>query len=350
MKSTEAVELLKKLIATPSITRNEADTAEILLVEMLKRGYCPERVGNNVFAYNRYFSEQKNTVVLCSHHDTVPANENYTMNPFEPLERNGRLFGLGSNDAGASLVSLFATFDYFFEQEELPFNLCLLFTAEEESSGVNGMGVMYSRIINPVLFVVGEPTSMDVAIAERGLMVLDCEVEGVSGHAAHQNTVNPIVEALEDIRWFNDFRFEKTSEVLGEVRMSVTVINAGTQHNIVPGKCCFTVDVRGNGCYSNLEILRIVEQHVKCSVKPRSLRLNPSSVSVEHPFVQCCVEQGSRPFGSSTLSDQALVECDSVKIGVGDTLRSHTSDEWVYISEIESGIERYIEIFKSYFK
>lgn len=350
MTNLEAIDLLKRLISTPSITRSEENTAALLYDEMERRGYSAERIGNNVLTYNKHFVPHKETIVLCSHHDTVRPNENYTLDPFTPIVRDGKLYGLGSNDAGASLVSLFATFDYFYLEKDLPYNLALLFTAEEESSGMNGMSMMYPLIDNPKLYVIGEPTSMDIAIAERGLMVLDCEVEGVSGHAAHENTVNPIIKAIEDIEWFNNYRFEKESELLGRVKMSVTVISAGTTHNVVPGKCNFTVDVRSNGCYSNEEILDVIKSHVKCSVNARSTRLNTSSVKQDHPFVESCVKCGSQIFGSSTLSDQALVATESVKIGVGDTTRSHTSDEWVYLSEIENGIERYISIFNDFFE
>lgn len=348
MESVEAIDLLKKMIATPSVTKNEEATAELLFNDMTERGYNAQRFSNNIIVYNKYFSTDKQTVVLCSHHDTVKPNENYTIDPFIPLVKDGKLYGLGSNDAGASLVSLYATFDHFYDREDLKYNLCLLLTAEEESSGVKGMGMMYEKVINPYLFVIGEPTSMDVAIAERGLMVLDCEVEGVSGHAAHNNTVNPIVGAIDDILWFTNYRFEKVSEVLGEVKMSVTVIAAGTTHNVVPGKCNFVVDVRSNGCYTNLEVLEVIKNSVKCKVKERSTRLNPSMIDINHDFVQACVRNGSKPFGSSTLSDQALVPCTSVKIGVGDTTRSHTSDEYVELAEIENGIEKYREIFRDF--
>ncbi len=348
MKSNEAIELLKQLIATPSLTREEAATAELLFAKMVELGFEPQRVENNIIVYNKHFSPEKPTVVLCSHHDTVRPNENYTRDPFAPTVEDGKLYGLGSNDAGASLVSLLATFAHFYDKPLACSNLALLLTAEEESSGRRGMGIMYDQIINPELVIVGEPTSMDVAIAERGLMVLDCEVEGISGHAAHENTVNPIVEALDDIRWLSDYRFDRESEVLGRDKMSVTVISAGTTHNVVPGKCNFTVDVRNNGCYSNVEILEIIKQNVKCSVSARSTRLNASSIDSLHPFVECCLSHGATPFGSSTLTDQALVACDSVKIGVGDTHRSHTADEYVFLSEIEEGIERYIKILTDY--
>ncbi|MFI3278945.1 MAG: M20/M25/M40 family metallo-hydrolase [Rikenellaceae bacterium] len=348
MNSAAAIDLLKRLIATPSLTRSEQGSAEMLYAEMTSLGFEPQRVENNLIVYNKHFREEFPTVVLCSHHDTVRPNENYTRDPFSPDVEQGRLYGLGSNDAGASLVSLLAAFTHFYDKELPRHNLCLLLTAEEESSGHRGMGIMYEKIINPALVIVGEPTSMDVAIAERGLMVLDCETVGVSGHAAHENTVNPIIESLSDIHWFNDFRFEKESEVLGRVKMSVTVISAGTTHNVVPGKCNFTVDVRNNGCYSNQEVLDVIKANVKCSVSARSTRLTASSIEPTHPFVESCVKHGSKIFGSSTLSDQALVSCQSVKIGVGDTLRSHTADEYVNLSEIEEGVERYIKILTDY--
>ncbi len=348
MNSASAINLLSRLIATPSLTREEGHSAQLLYDQMLTLGYAPQRIENNLIVYNKHFSPDLPTVVLCSHHDTVRPNENYTRDPFAPTLEDGKLYGLGSNDAGASLVSLLAAFDHFYSKQLKGCNLCLLLTAEEESSGHKGMGIMYDQIINPQLVVVGEPTSMDVAIAERGLMVLDCEVVGVSGHAAHGNTVNPIIEALDDIRWFNDYRFEKRSEMLGDVKMSVTVISAGTTHNVVPGKCHFTVDVRNNGLYSNLEILERVKANVSCTVIARSTRLGASSIEPSHPFVECCVRHGSKIFGSSTLSDQALVSCLSVKIGVGDTHRSHTADEYVLIDEIEEGIDRYIKILTDY--
>ncbi len=349
MNSASAIELLRRLIATPSLTRSEQGSADLLCVEMTKLGFAPQREENNLIVYNKHFSEKLPTVVLCSHHDTVRPNENYTRDPFEPTIEDGKLYGLGSNDAGASLVTLLTAFNHFYDVELPHCNLCFLLTAEEESSGHRGMGIMYDKIINPSLVIVGEPTSMDVAIAERGLMVLDCETVGVSGHAAHDNTVNPIIESIEDILWFNNHRFEKISEVLGDVKMSVTVISAGTTHNVVPGKCNFTVDVRNNGCYTNAELLEMIQAGVKrCSVTARSTRLGASSISSDHPFVESCVKHGSKIFGSSTLSDQALVSCTSVKIGVGDTHRSHTADEFVLLSEIEQGIERYIKILTDY--
>lgn len=348
MNSASAIDLLCRLIATPSLTRSEQGSADLLYGEMIKLGFEPQRIENNLIVYNKHFSESKSTIVLCAHHDTVRPNENYTRDPFCPTIEEGKIYGLGSNDDGASLVSLLVAFEHFYSLEIPNYNLCLLLTAEEESSGHRGMGIMYDKIVNPSLVVVGEPTSMDVAIAERGLMVLDCEVVGVSGHAAHDNTVNPIIKSLDDIKWFNEYQFEKTSSVLGKVKMSVTVISAGTTHNVVPGKCNFTVDIRNNGCYTNIEILDVIKQHVACKVEARSTRLAASSIEATHPFVECCVANGAKIFGSSTLSDQALVSCPSVKIGVGDTHRSHTADEYVCVDEIEEGIKRYIKILTDY--
>ncbi len=344
----DTIELLKRLIAIPSLSRQEDGTAELLFTVMQQRGFSPQRYGNNILAYNKHFSEDKQTIVLCSHHDTVPPNAGYTLDPYQPLEKEGRLYGLGSNDAGASLVSMLAVFSHFFDSEDLKYNLAVQFNAEEECSGSGGMEMMVGRVHNPHLYIVGEPTGMNVAVAERGLMVLDCTVEGVSGHAANYNTVNPITLAIDDIRWFSSFQFPRVSDVLGSVKMSVTIINAGTTHNTIPSECSFTVDVRSNGCYTNQEILEIVRQNVKCTVTPRSTRLNPSQIPIDHPFVQSCIRHGAQTFGSSTMSDQALIPTNSVKIGVGDTTRSHTANEWIATEEITQGIQKYTEILKDY--
>lgn len=350
MTTTEAISLLKKLIATPSISREEEQSATLLYKFMVERGFAPVRLKNNILAYNKHFDESLSTVVLAAHHDTVRPSQSYTRDPFSPTEEQGRIYGLGSNDDGASLVAMMALFDNFYSAQGLKYNLCLALSAEEECSGTNGMEHIFPQIHNPSLVVVGEPTSMQVAIAERGLMVVDCTSEGVAGHAAHENTENAIVKTIKDIEWFSTYRFEKTSPLLGAVKMSVTIINAGSSHNIIPDKCTFTVDVRSNGLYTNHEILETIKSHVSCSVKERSTRLSASSIELSHPFVECCIASGSTPVGSSTLSDQALVSCPSVKIGIGDTLRSHTADEYIEISEIERGIEQYIEIFSNYLR
>ncbi len=343
-----AKELLKRLVSTPSITKSEQLSAQLLYDEMILRGFSPERVKDNIICYNKHFSPEKRTLVLCSHHDTVSPNKGYTLDPFEPIEKDGRLYGLGSNDAGASLVALIELFDFLYSLENLPYNIALLITAQEESSGVEGMAIMFPRLHNPELVIVGEPTSMDIAVAERGLMVLDCVVEGIAGHAAHNNTVNPIIKAMDSIRWFSQYRFEKVSSMLGEVKMSVTVISAGQAHNVVPSQCNFTVDIRNNGEYTNQEILDIAKEHLDIKIIPRSVHLNPSTIELDHPFVEASIACGSNPYGSPTMSDQALIHCSSVKIGIGDSLRSHSADEYILLEELEQGIDKYIEIFSKY--
>ena len=339
---------MQELIKIPSYSREESVSADFLEKYFESKGYKCQRVNNNLLLYNKHFDLAKKTVVMCSHHDTVRPAKMYSFDAHSPFIKDDKLYGLGSNDAGASLVSLISVFEWFYNNDNLKYNLALLVSAEEEISGSCGIELMKKHISDVELLVVGEPTSMDVAIAERGLMVLDCYTLGVSGHAANSNTVNPIMLALDDIAWFRDYRFDKKSSVLNEVKMSVTVINSGEQHNVVPSECKFTVDVRNNGCYANKEILEIVKSNVACRVEARSTRLNSSSIDVDHKFVESCVRHGSKPFGSSTMSDQALVDWCSVKIGVGDSVRSHTSDEFVYTHQIKDGIERYIKIFEDY--
>ena len=324
-----SLSLLEELIKIPSYSREENKLVDFLEKYLEIKGFECQRFSNNLLLRNKCFDLSKKTVVLCSHHDTVRPNSGYSFDAHSPFLKDGKLYGLGSNDAGASLVSLISVFEWFYNCDNLKYNLTLLLCAEEEVSGRDGIELMKAHIDNVELLVVGEPTSMDVAIAERGLMVLDCYTVGVSGHAANPDSINPIGLALEDMLWFRDYRFSEKSEVLGEVKMNVTVINSGEQHNVVPAECKFTVDIRNNGCYTNKEILEIVRENVGCRVEPRSTRLNPSSISVNHKFVESCIKYGSKPFGSNTMSDQALVDWQSVKIGVGESSRSHTSDEFV---------------------
>jgi acetylornithine deacetylase len=301
---------------------------------------------HNVWAKNKYFDAAKKTILLNSHHDTVKPNKGYTKNPYNPEVSDGKLFGLGSNDAGGSLVSLLATFTYFYDKNDLNYNVVLVASAEEESSGLNGLNSML-QIIPPVDFaIIGEPTLMQLAIAEKGLLVLDCEAKGTSGHAAHGIGDNAIYKAIEDIHWFQNFEFPKESELLGKVKMTVTQINAGIQHNVIPATCNFVVDVRVTDAYSNQEVLDIVQSKVKCEVKARSLRLNSSSIPQDHPIVKAGIKLGRKTYGSPTLSDQAVLSCPSLKLGPGDSFRSHTADEFIYVSEIEEGIELYIKILK----
>ncbi len=341
----EAEELLEQMIKTPSLSRNEDEVADLLCGFLSDNGVLYHRKHNNVWAYNKRYDAAKQTLLLCSHHDTVPPGGGYTVNPFYPCRKNGRLYGLGSNDAGASLVSLLTSFLYFYDDADLNYNLCIALVGEEEVSGDKGVTSILPHLENISMAVVGEPTSMMMAVAERGLMVLDCVVKGRSGHAAHDNTLNPITAALPDLQWFSSYRFCRVSDMLGEVKMNVTVIHSGDKHNTVPDECRFTVDVRTNELYTNEEVLKIIRNNVRCEVVPRSMRLNPSSSDLSHPLIDAAGKMGIPFFGSATLSDQALLPFPSVKIGVGDTLRSHASDEYVQLSELDEGIDIFLELF-----
>ncbi len=343
----ECIDLLKRLIATPSFSREEEGTANILIAFLEEHGIREiTRRQNNVWSWNRYFDPFKPSILLNSHHDTVKPNPGYTRDPFSPDIEEGKLFGLGSNDAGGCLVSLMATFLYFYNRKDLKYNLCLAITAEEEVSGKNGLELILPDL-GPLEFaIVGEPTQMNLAIAERGLMVLDCTAHGKAGHAARDEGENAIYKALEDIEWFRTYRFPKESEMFGPLKMSVTIINAGSQHNVVPAICEFTVDVRVTDAYQNEEVLEIIRQHVSCEVKPRSIRLKPSSIDKNHPIVQAGIAMGKSTYGSPTTSDQALLNIPSLKIGPGESGRSHTADEFIYLDEISKGISLYIKLLK----
>lgn len=340
----EVLELLKKLIAIPSFSREEDKTADTIQEFIETKGIKSFRKGNNVWVLNKHFAAGKPTLLLSSHHDTVKPNTGYTINPFEVVEKEGKLFGLGSNDAGGALVSLLATFLYFYENNSLKYNIVFAASAEEETSGKNGIELILPELGKIDFAIVGEPTQMHLAIAEKGLMVLDCTSHGKSGHAAREEGKNAIYTALNDIAWFKNFEFPKISETLGPVKMNVTIINSGTQHNVVPDKCGFTVDIRTTDAYTNTEVLDIISQYVSCDVNPRSLRLKPSSISKEHPIVQAGIKLGRKTYGSPTTSDQALMDFPTLKLGPGDSARSHTADEYIYISEIEEGIELYIKM------
>ncbi|VXB89817.1 Acetylornithine deacetylase [Flavobacterium sp. 9R] len=346
----EAIALLKALIATPSFSSEEAQTA-LLIEQWFQQNNIPfERENNNIWAYNQRFDAAKPTLLLNSHHDTVKPNQGYTNDPFEPIEKDGKLFGLGSNDAGGCLVALLATFVHFYAQENLPYNLVMVASAEEESSGKNGLNSVLKHLPEIDCAIVGEPTLMQLAIAEKGLLVLDVVVKGTASHAAHHNPDNPIYNAMPIISWFNSYQFEKISEVLGPVKMTVTQINAGKQHNVVPAECHLVVDIRVNDCYSNAEILDTVRQLVKAEITPRSMHLNASSIPLSHGLVQAGIALGRTTYGSPTLSDQSVLSCQSLKLGPGETLRSHSADEFIYINEIEEGIELYIKILTDFFR
>lgn len=339
-----AVELLKKLISIPSFSRNEERTAEIIGAFLEKRDIPVVRSGNNIIARNQHFREGTPTILLNSHHDTVKPNHGWTVDPFDPVLEGDKLTGLGSNDAGGPLVSLIATFLHFYDRDDLPWNLVLAATAEEEISGPDGIAMVLPKIGAVDLGIIGEPTRMHLAIAERGLMVIDAKAKGKSGHAARNEGVNAIYEALADIEWFRTFEFDRVSDFLGPVKMTVSQIQAGTQHNVVPDECSFVVDVRVNELYSNREVFEIIDAHTKCEVVARSFRLNSSRMEREHPVVRKAVSMGRECYGSPTLSDQALIPYPTVKIGPGDSARSHTADEYILLSEIREGIQMYIEL------
>lgn len=339
----EAVDLLKRMISIPSFSREESPVADLLTDYIISKGFSCERKGNNIWIKSPDFSELKPTILLNSHIDTVKPGSGWIRDPFTPNEEGDLLFGLGSNDAGASIVSLLHAF-FLLVQKKQDYNLIFLASCEEEISGKNGVETALQSLTTPVFAIVGEPTGMQPAIAEKGLMVLDCSAKGKSGHAARNEGINAIYEAIPDINWFETYRFPHESELLGPVKMSVTMINAGTQHNVVPDLCSFVVDVRSNECYSNEQLCEIIRKHVRCEVTPRSFRLNSSKIAIENPFVQRCIMNGGTPYGSPTLSDQALMSFPSVKIGPGDSSRSHTSDEYIKLSEIREALELYYKL------
>ncbi len=340
----EAIELLKKLISRQSFSGEENETAVLIMQWFSTHEIAFKTDKNNVWATNKYFDKNKKTILLNSHHDTVKPNKGYTKDPYNPEVLEGKLYGLGSNDAGGCLVSLLATFTYFYERQDLNYNFVIVASAEEENSGSKGLNSMLKIIPEIDFAIVGEPTLMQLAIAEKGLLVLDCEAKGTSGHAAHGIGDNAIYNAYEDLSWFQNFTFPKISETLGKVKMTVTQINAGSQHNVIPASCKFVVDVRVTDAYSNQEVLDIIQSKVKYEATARSLRLNSSSIPSNHPIVNAGIKLGRETYGSPTLSDQAVLSCPSLKLGPGESLRSHTADEFIYIKEIEEGIDLYIKL------
>lgn len=346
--TSEAISLLKNLIETPSFSSEEDKTALLIEGWFHQNNISFERENNNIWAYNYHFDASKPTLLLNSHHDTVKPNQGYTLDPFMAIEENGKLFGLGSNDAGGCLVSLLATFTYFYQQQSLSHNMVMVASAEEESNGTKGLNSVLQHLPKLDCAIVGEPTEMHLAIAEKGLLVLDIIGSGTAGHAAHPNHDNPIYNILEVIEWFKSYEFERTSEVLGPVKMTVTQINAGKQHNVVPSECHLVVDIRVNDKYTNQEILDTVVANVKASVHPRSMHLNASSIVATHELVQSGIQLDRNTYGSPTLSDQSILSCQSLKLGPGNSLRSHTADEFIFINEIEEGIQLYIEILNGF--
>jgi len=341
-----AVKLLKKLIATPSMSRDEYNASLIIEGFFNEHQLTVNRFKNNIWATNKHFDAGKPSILLNTHHDTVKPNKAYTLDPFIPVEKDGKLFGLGSNDAGASLVAMAQTFLYFYEAEDLTHNLVIALTAEEEISGLDGIEALFPQLPNVELAIVGEPTKMNLAIAEKGLLVIDGEMLGTPSHAAHPNDDNAIVKCMKDLQNILGFKFPKVSDYLGEVKVTLSVLNAGTQHNVVPEKCNFTLDVRVTDEYSNREVFEIIQSQMKSKLTSRSFRLNSSKIDVNHPFVRAGLALGRTTYGSPTSSDQVIIPCTSVKLGPGDSLRSHTADEFVYIDEIREGIDVYIKILE----
>ena len=337
---SDAVELLKKLIATPSVSRNEKDAADIMEQTIRSYGFEPQREANNIWIIDPHYDESRPTLLLNAHIDTVKPVASWTRDPFSPDVEDGVLYGLGSNDCGGGLCSLLQIFRMLTEKPQ-HYNLIYLASAEEEVSGKDGITRALPLLPHIDLAIVGEPTGMNPAVAEKGLMVLDVIAHGKSGHAARHEGVNAIYEALDDMRWIRDYKFEKVSEFLGPTKMTLTVVNAGTQHNVIPDKCTMLVDIRTNEFYDNEEVFEFIRQHLKSEVKAHSFRLKSSRIDPEHPLIKKCVAMGMKPFGSPTLSDQALMHFPSFKLGPGESSRSHSANEFIRISEIRDAITKY---------
>ena len=341
--SSEAVGLLKSLISIPSLSREEGQAADYLQQYIEAEGMQTGRKGNNVWCLSPMFDLKKPTILLNPHIDTVKPVNGWRKDPFTPREENGKLYGLGSNDAGASLVTLLQVFLQLCRTEQ-EYNLIYLASCEEEVSGKDGIESVLPGLPPIAFAIVGEPTEMQPAIAEKGLMVLDVTATGRAGHAAREEGDNAIYKVLNDMAWFRDYRFPNVSPLLGPVKMSVTMVNAGTQHNVVPDRCTFVVDIRSNELYSNEEIFAEVQKNLTCKAEARSFRLNSSRVDEKHPFVQRAIAAGRVPYGSPTLSDQALMPFPSVKMGPGRSSRSHTADEYIMIREIEEALQLYLKL------
>jgi len=352
----DALRLLQQLISIPSFSKEEDKTAEAIEIFLQSRNIQTNTLLNNIWCINKYFDKSKPTILLNSHHDTVRPNKQYSRDPFKADIEDGKLFGLGSNDAGGCLVSLIATFIHYHQQQNLKYNLVLAATAEEEISGKNGIETLlnspgFSKLSGDSKLpfrgwgcIVGEPTLMNMAVAEKGLLVLDCTAHGKAGHAAREEGDNAIYKAIKDIEWFRNYTFDKVSALLGPNKMSVTIINAGSQHNVVPSQCNFTVDIRVNELYDFDEVLSIIKQNVQCEIIPRSLRLRSTNIALNHPLVKAGLELNRTYYGSPTTSDKALMPFPTLKLGPGDSARSHSADEFIFVDEIRNGIELYIQL------
>lgn len=342
----EAVSLLSHLIATPSVSRDERRAADIMEEELVRCGFMPHREANNVWAIGPCQREDRPTLLLNAHIDTVKPVASYTRNPYEPSLEDGTLYGLGSNDCGGGLVSLLQVFRELSASERCPYNLVYLASAEEEVSGKDGISRALPLLPHVDVAIVGEPTGMQPAVAEKGLMVVDITAHGKSGHAARNEGVNAIYEALDDLCWIRSHRFDRVSRFLGPTKMQATVVNAGTQHNVVPDECKIVVDVRTNELYTNEEVFDIISSHCKSECRARSFRLHSSRIDLNHPLVERCVALGLQPFGSPTLSDQALMPFASLKLGPGQSARSHSANEYIKVSEIEHAIGLYLRLLE----
>ena len=344
----DAISLLKELISIPSFSKEEDKTADCLEAFLRRKKITSKRFFNNVWATNKYFTEGKPTLLLNSHHDTVKPNKGYTLNPFEPIEKDGKLYGLGSNDAGGPLVSLLATFVYFYDAD-IPFNIVFAATAEEEISGKNGVEILLPQLPKIDCAIVGEPTLLNMAVAEKGLLVLDCIARGKAGHAARNEGVNAIYIAMKDINWLTTFEFPEISSLLGPVHIAVTsVCTENKTHNIVPSECKFVVDIRVNELYTFEEIISVIKENISSEIQPRSTRLKSSFIQQNHPLVMAGKKMNISSYGSPTCSDMALMNFPSLKIGPGDSARSHSADEYIFVNEIKEGIKTYVQLLKKY--
>jgi len=343
----EAMDLLKTLIAIPSFSKEEDKTALALTQFFADRNIKVNTIKNNIWVANLHFDANKPSILLNSHHDTVKPNKGYTNEPFSPIEKDGKLFGLGSNDAGGCLVSLIACFLHFYALPNLAYNIIFVASAEEEISGHDGIELVLPQLPKIDFGIVGEPTKMEMAIAERGLLVLDVVATGKAGHAAREEGESALYKILPDIEWFKNYKFGKVSDLLGKVKMSVTVIETDNkQHNVVPSTCKMVVDVRVNELYSFEEVLKTIQDNVKAEVKPRSLRMRSTSIGLDHVLVKAGKDLGKGYYGSVTTSDKALMPFPTLKMGPGDSARSHTADEFIYSKEIEEGIVDYIQLLE----
>jgi len=343
--SQDAIGLLKKLIATPSFSKEEENTADIIDRFLESKGVRTKTHLNNIWAQNKFFDPAKKTILLNSHHDTVKPNKGYTLDPFSPIEKDGKLFGLGSNDAGGCLVSLMVVFLHYYHRKSLKYNLVFAATAEEEISGHNGIEALVSRLGEIDCGIVGEPTQMQMAVAEKGLMVLDAIAHGKAGHAARDEGESALYKAIKDIEWIQSYKFSKVSDLLGPVKMSVTVIETDNKaHNVVPAQCKFIVDCRVNELYTFEEILQTIKSNIKSEIQPRSTRLRSTAIALDHPLIKAGTALERTYYGSPTTSDKALMPFQTLKMGPGDSARSHTADEFIYIDEIKNGIDLYIQL------